>query len=98
MTAVYYDLLARAPSGGARPDCPRHLARALQHLVHLHREGRSELHDLRRRVGGRPGLKVVIDVLLATGLSAIDLAAAIDETRASAEIRAVAGKSSAPAS
>ena len=94
VTAVYNDLLARASSGGARPDCPRHLARALQHLVHLHREGRSELHDLRRRVGGRPGLKVVVDVLLATGLSAVDLAAAIDETRASAEIRAVAGRSS----
>lgn len=95
VTAVYHDLLARASSDAAHPEGPRHLARALQQLVHLHREGRSELHGLRRRVGGRPGLKVVVAVLLTTGLSAADLAAAIDETRASAEIRATARTASA---
>jgi len=84
VTAVYLDLLTRARSG-TRPDSPRHLARALRLLVHLHREGRSEPHALRWRVERRPGLKVVVDVLLATGLSAADLAAAIEETLAADE-------------
>lgn len=95
VTAVYHDLLARASSGAARPDGPRHLARALQLLMHLHREGRAELQPLRRRVGRRPGLKVVVDVLLATGLSAADLAAAIEETRVSPERRVTARTPSA---
>ncbi len=90
VTAVSQDLLARALSGGGAPESPRHLARAVRMLVHLHREGRSELDALRRRVGRRPGLKVVVDVLLATGLSAADLSAAIEETRAAAETRASA--------
>ncbi len=59
-------------------------------LVHLHREGRPELDALLRRVGGRPGLKLVVDVLLATGLSAADLSAAIAQTGAAAETRASA--------
>jgi hypothetical protein len=95
VTAVHHDLLERASSGASCPDGPRHLARALHLLVHLHREGRAELQSLRRRVGRRPGLRVVVDVLLATGRSAVDLAAAIEETRASPESRATAPAASA---
>lgn len=94
-SAVYHDLLARASSGVAHPDGPRHLARALQLLAHLHREGRSEMHGLRRRVGSRPGLRVVVDVLLATSRTALDLAAAVEETRASSKSRATASTASA---
>lgn len=95
VSAVYHDLLMRASSGAAHPEGPRHLARALQQLVHLHREGRPELHGLRRRVGRRPGLKVVVDVILATSSAALDLSAAIEETRASPESRATASTASA---